>query len=254
MFEGGLSPPNNVFQRSGSAFRLVFGNVVAGGRPSIDNSTPRVGETLTADEGDVADPNGLPMNWPNGITWQWQQSDVGQNDGWSDVTGANASTFTVTDDQVGRRLRVRASFTDKAGNAEARDSAPTGRVLTLVSLDVDGNGTVGLLTDGLLLVRYLIDIRGPALTNLALAGNAHEHRDTHEEIAAYLQGLEDGNVLDVDGNGAVGLLTDGLLIVRYLIGTRGPALTNLALAADAREDRDTHEEIAAYLDSLVSPE
>ena len=57
--------------------------------------------------------------------------------------------------------------------------------------------------------------------------------------------------LDVDGNGTVGLLTDGLLLVRYLIGTRGAALTNLALAAGAHENRDTHEEITAYLDSLV---
>ena len=119
------------------------------------------------------------------------------------------------------------------------------------SLDVDGNGTVGLLTDGLLLVRYLIGTRGAALTNLALAADAHEDRDTHQEIAAYLQGLVDGDVLDVDGNGTVGLLTDGLLTVRYLIGARGSALTEGAAAGDAREDRDTHEEITAYLDSLM---
>ena len=121
------------------------------------------------------------------------------------------------------------------------------------TLDVDGNGTVGLLTDGLLLVRYLIDIRGSALTNLALADNAHADRDTHEEIAAYLQGLVDDDVLDVDGNGTVGLLTDGLLIVRYLIDIRGPELTNLALASDAHEDRNEPDEIVAYLDSLVPP-
>ena len=122
------------------------------------------------------------------------------------------------------------------------------------SLDVDGNGTVGLLTDGLLLVRYLIGTRGSALTDGAAAGDAHEDRDTHQEIAAYLQGLVDDDVLDVDGNGAVGLLTDGLLMVRYLIGTRGPALTNGAAAGDAHEDRDSPEEIAAYLDSLMPRE
>ena len=123
-----------------------------------------------------------------------------------------------------------------------------------MTLDVDGNGTVGLLTDGLLLVRYLIDIRGPALTNLAVAENAHADRDTHQEIAAYLQGLVDEDVLDVDGNGTVGLLTDGLLIVRYLIDIRGPELTNLALASDARADRNEPDEIAAYLDSLLPPQ
>ena len=60
--------------------------------------------------------------------------------------------------------------------------------------------------------------------------------------------------LDADGNGTVGLLTDGLLLVRYLIGVRGPALTAGAVAENAREDRDTHEEIVAYLDSLLPPQ
>ena len=123
-----------------------------------------------------------------------------------------------------------------------------------MSLDVDGNGTVGLLTDGLLIVRYLIGTRGSALTDGAVAGDAHEDRDSPEEIAAYLQGLVDGDVLDVDGNGTVGLLTDGLLIVRYLVGTRGPALTDGAVAGDAHADRDSPEEIAAYLDSLLPSE
>ena len=122
-----------------------------------------------------------------------------------------------------------------------------------MTLDVDGNGSVGLLTDGLLMVRYLIDIRGPELTNLALPDDAHEDRDTHQEIAAYLQGLVDGDVLDVDGNGTVGLLTDGLLIVRYLIDIRGPELTGGAVAGNARADRNEPEEIAAYLDSLLPP-
>ena len=135
------------------------------------------------------------------------------------------------------------------------DKSATGTILPNTgSLDVDGNGTVGLLTDGLLLVRYLIDIRGPELTNLALADDAHEDRDTHQEIAAYLQGLVDGDVLDVDGNGAVGLLTDGLLIVRYLIDIRGSALTEGAAAGDAHEDRNEPAEIAAYLDSLLPPQ
>ena len=136
-----------------------------------------------------------------------------------------------------------------AHEAGTRMGTPT----ALRPLDVDGNGTVGLLTDGLLLVRYLIGTRGPALTNLAVAGDPHEDRDTHQEIATYLQGLVERDVLDVDGNGSTGLLTDGLLLVRYLIGTRGPALTNLALAADASEERDSPEEIADYIGGLVSP-
>ena len=151
---------------------------------------------------------------------------------------------------LGTRSGSRFSFTSTPSD----DPTTTLTLQADPSLDVDGNGTVGLLTDGLLLVRYLIDIRGPELTNLALADDAHEDRDTHQEIAAYLQGLVDGDVLDVDGNGAVGLLTDGLLIVRYLIDIRGSALTEGAAAGDAHEDRNEPAEIAAYLDSLIPSE
>ena len=190
-----------------------------------------------------------------------------------DTIVGSPRTFTGTDPDgtvgsIGTRQRPLGASSSITGQPKIRgrelnnrfsSSSPPSRFYALSevlgsALDVDGNGTVGLLTDGLLLVRYLIGTRGPALTNLALASDAHEDRDTHQEIAAYLQGLEDGDVLDVDGNGTVGLLTDGLLIVRYLIGTRGSALTNLALAADAHENRDTHQEITAYLDSLVPPQ
>ena len=226
-------------------------NTPATGKPTV-SGTARVGETLTAAPGNIADQNGLPSTFD----YQWQQGNTdGSDANYTDVSGATMSTFSLAMAQQGRRIRVVASFTDDAGNPESRTSDPTMAVDgPPPSLDVDGNGTVGLLTDGLLLVRYLIDIRGSALTNLALAADAHEDRDTHEEITAYLQGLVDRDVLDVDGNGTVGLLTDGLLIVRYLIDIRGPELTNLALAADARADRDTHEEIVAYLDSLLPPQ
>ena len=490
-----FSPPNNVFQRAGSAFRLVVrtDNFPALGRPNIDDLTPMVGETLTALPGTIADLDGLDTV---SYAWQWEQSDPGADSGWSGISGATTSAFTVTRAQAGRRLRVKAEFTDDAGNAEGplyscvdpadecagrvpdrvpnvvsierdgggrlsegqdfridatrlgatsnraqvhlvfrdgvadgpasaevcRDAGGHGRIsnipftfsadrdrylgierhvcddddpepresvwvvidegrlpqgyqadpdrgavelaiersdvevsiadaearagepvefevslnqaidvdvpvdyetiagtagsedftgtggdvvirvgatsavfaiattddddedeetftVTLTShdlaagvtiadasatgtilpnegakLDVDGNETVGLLTDGLLLVRYLIGARGSALTNLALAENAHEDRNEPDEIAAYLQGLVDGDVLDVDGNGTVGLLTDGLLLVRYLIDVRGPELTEGAAAGDAHEDRNEPEEIAAYLDSLMPPE
>ena len=177
----------------------------------------------------------------SGVAWQRnRRSDLDE-----------ATFFGVTESVEFRIYAYDAE--SSAGTWQIDNVELRGRVFDL-SLDVDGNGEVGLLTDGLLLVRYLIDIRGPELTNLALADNAHEDRDTPEEVAAYLQGLVEGDVLDVDGNGTVGLLTDGLLIVRYLIDIRGSALTDGALAGNAHADRDSPDEIAAYLDSLVPSE
>jgi len=51
--------------------------------------------------------------------------------------------------------------------------------------------------------------------------------------------------LDVDGNGVCDAMTDGLLIMRYLMGARGDTLIEGAIGAGAT--RTTAEEIEAYL-------
>ena len=58
-----------------------------------------------------------------------------------------------------------------------------------------------------------------------------------------------GAVLDIDGNGAVDALTDGLLVLRYLFGLTGNSLIAGVVAEDAT--RTTAEEIEAYLASLM---
>ena len=54
-----------------------------------------------------------------------------------------------------------------------------------------------------------------------------------------------GAVLDIDGNGAVDALTDGLLVLRYLFGLTGNSLIAGVVAEDAT--RTTAEEIEAHL-------
>ena len=56
-------------------------------------------------------------------------------------------------------------------------------------------------------------------------------------------------LLDIDGNGRVGALTDALIIIRYMFGFNGDALVNDAVAEDAT--RTSSEEIEAYLGSLM---
>jgi len=57
--------------------------------------------------------------------------------------------------------------------------------------------------------------------------------------------------LDIDGNGQVDAATDGLLVVRYLLGLRGYALISGALGASA--SRCTSTAIEAYLAVRVVP-
>ena len=55
-------------------------------------------------------------------------------------------------------------------------------------------------------------------------------------------------VLDIDDNGEVGPLTDGLLVLRFLFGFTGATLTNGAIGGGAA--RSTPAAVAAYLDTL----
>jgi hypothetical protein len=61
------------------------------------------------------------------------------------------------------------------------------RFATLAVLDVDGNGTTGALTDGLLIVRFLFGLNGSVLTN-AVVGPGCTRCDA-ASIEAYLQSL-----------------------------------------------------------------
>jgi hypothetical protein len=93
------------------------------------------------------------------------------------------------------------------------------------TLDTDGNGSDGALTDGVLDVRYLFGFSGAQLTDGAIGPGAA--RPDAASIIAYLDGCP--AMLDVDGNGSAGALTDGVLIVRYLFGFTGAQLTDGAV-------------------------
>jgi len=93
------------------------------------------------------------------------------------------------------------------------------------TLDTDGNGSDGALTDGVLDVRYLFGFTGAQLTNGAIGVGAT--RTDAASIITYLGGCP--AMLDVDGDGSAGALTDGVLIVRYLFGFTGAQLTDGAV-------------------------
>ncbi len=88
--------------------------------------------------------------------------------------------------------------------------------------DIDGNGQADALTDGLLFLRYAFGLNGEPLISGVVADDA-------QYIAAEELELELAEIFassgDVDGNGSVDALTDGLLLLRYLFGLGGNALT-----------------------------
>ena len=90
-------------------------NTPATGAPAI-SGTAQVGETLTAGTGGISDENGLENA---SFSYQWVRSD-GTSD--ANISGATGATYTVHNDDAGKSIRVRVSFTDDDGNDESLTS------------------------------------------------------------------------------------------------------------------------------------
>ena len=88
--------------------------------------------------------------------------------------------------------------------------------------DIDGNGQADALTDGLLFLRYAFGLNGEPLISGVVADDAQY--TTVEKLELELAEVFASSG-DVDGNGSVDALTDGLLLLRYLFGLGGNALT-----------------------------
>ena len=113
------------------------------------------------------------------------------------------------------------------------------------SLDIDGNAQYDALTDGLLLLRGMFGLDGDALVTGTVASDAlyTESVDIESRIATL------GDLADIDGNGTIDALTDGLLTLRYLFGLEGETLIAGVVAADAT--RTTAVDIEAHLKTLM---
>ena len=110
-------------------------NTPATGAPTI-NGTAQVGETLTADVSGITDTDGLT---DVSYTYQWIAND-GTTD--TDIRGATSSTYTLSDDDVGKTIKLRVSFTDDANNSETLTSAATPPV-TRRNTPATGAPTIG---------------------------------------------------------------------------------------------------------------
>jgi len=88
--------------------------------------------------------------------------------------------------------------------------------------DIDGDGRADALTDGLLFLRYAFGLTGDALISGVVASDAQytTASDIEQELAIVYTSSG-----DIDGNGEVDALTDGLLLLRYLFGLDGDTLT-----------------------------
>ena len=113
--------------------------------------------------------------------------------------------------------------------------------------DIDNSGEVDALTDGLLMIRFSFGLRGEALTNDATSTDSTL---TTADIEAAIYSAQ--NIFDIDGDGSIDALTDGLLFLRYLFGLSGNALTSNAVSYEAT--RSSVLDISKYIDSFMPSE
>ncbi len=172
----------------------------------------------------------LSYAFPAGTSVTLNANPTGANTftGWlGDCVGTAPCTFTMPTD---RHVRVKA-FVAPTANAP-------------FNIDVDRDGTAIAATDGLLILRYLLAFPSSAI-NVGAVNPAGS--PAGGSTVNYLAGIRPR--LDVDGDGAVDALTDGLLILRYLAGFRGDTLIANCVGAKAR--RSTALDLETYLATLL---
>ena len=80
------------------------------GKITFSAAPPSVGTMLTATLND----DDTPIS---GETWSWGKSDDGQS-GWTTITGADTSSFTPQQADIGKYLRVTVTYTDSYGSSK----------------------------------------------------------------------------------------------------------------------------------------
>jgi len=186
-------------------------------------------ETIDSDSDGTGDNSDA---FPNNSLYSLDSDSDGMPDAWETKYGLNPNDASdATSDQDNDGVSALDEFL--AG------TIPSG------SLDIDGNGQYDALTDGLLLLRGMFGLDGSALVTGTIASDAAftESVDIESRIATL------GDLADIDGNGDIDALTDGLLALRYLFGLEGDTLIAGVVASDAT--RTTAVDIEAHLKTLM---
>jgi hypothetical protein len=115
--------------------------------------------------------------------------------------------------------------------------------------DFDSNNNDDALTDGLLFLRYNFGLTGDSLTDGVVS---EDSETTSFEIEQNLYNLVKNNsqIADIDGNGYIDALSDGLILFRYLFGMRGESLTRGSMHLSSK--RVHSNEIEDYFERKFS--
>ena len=192
----------------------------ATGKPAI-MGTANVGQTLTASKGTIVDTNGTTKadNGDSGYayTYQWVRVSGGTE---TTISGATGTTYTPVADDVGNTIKVQASFTDDADNAEGPlTSDATAAVVEVVDTTVPSDWSLipaGLTTGDTFRLIFLSSTkRNASATDIATYNTFIQTRAAagHTDIQAYSDGFTAvGCTADTDAVGNTGTFGVGVPI------------------------------------------
>ena len=136
--------------------------------------------------------------------------------------------------------------TQGAKDSEFYRSIKATSALSEIDWDIDNDGRADALTDGLLFLRFTFGLSGISLTN-GLISDGSEFTSA-SDIERELKSIYDASG-DIDGDGNIDALTDGLLLLRYLFGLSGESLTSGVVASGAV--RTDGSSIGSYIGTLM---
>lgn len=115
--------------------------------------------------------------------------------------------------------------------------------------DFDADGEVDALTDGLLFLRHAFGQTGNSLTEGALSPNSTM---TSSEVEQNIKNTL--AIADIDNDGKVDALTDGLVLLRYLFGVRGQDLIEqvISFSANRKNSTDIENYILQHMPNSIS--
>ncbi|MCY4485835.1 MAG: hypothetical protein OXF11_01815, partial [Deltaproteobacteria bacterium] len=105
--------------------------VAATGEPEVTGHA-RVGDTLTATTTGIVEPDGIDAT---SLSYVWLADAAA-------IAGATSSTYTLTANELNKRIGVRVSFTDGAGDSEVLASRQVGPVRAAGTQNQPATGTV----------------------------------------------------------------------------------------------------------------
>ncbi len=164
------------------------------------------------------------------------------------ITHASGSAVTLT-----AAASTGSNFTGWLGacsgtgtcNVSINDATRVGATLVANAIlppriDLDNTRTYSALTEGMLITCYLSGATGNALAGGATLVDA-------AQLARRFNNMRP--IFDIDRNGQVDTATDGVLLMRYLFGLRGTALTAGAVVGGAT--RTNPSDVESYIPSIT---